>query len=126
MELPEDEILRRLEELRLWKGQQDENKPLSEEQIELMQQLGVSFDQENFTEDGSVEDDQFFEDIERQIAALRSGETSMRAQNLDETPVPARKQMDFEATPLKSIDLNQIDVDDSSVSSKSLRFFFLK
>lgn len=122
----DDELLHRLEELRVWQENQQHSagqpqQQLSDEQILLMQQLGISFNNTTTTsavvdDAGSCcEDDEFFENIERQIQVLRSGNTSMRSQNLDDTPVMSRKDMDFEATPLKAIDLNQFNMDDNQV-----------
>lgn len=123
MDSDEDELLGRLEDLRMW---QDRN-PLTEEQLKLMQHLGLSLDCDAFLPDvNSAEDidDTFFENIERQIEELRSENTSIvkRAlisnkaiscrNNLDDTPVLSHKKMDFVATPLKTIDLNQINIDE--------------
>lgn len=115
MEQHEDEILQGIEELRIWQEQQTNgNGQISDSQLALMRQLGLSFDSVNLTSvTGDEEDDNFFEDIERQIQAIRSGNSSMRGgQSLDDTPVLCRKSMDFEATPLKSVDLNKIRMED--------------
>lgn len=147
MENHEDEILQRLEELRVWQEAQTNGEPLSESQQKLLHQLGISFDQsQNIyqqietesinNENADDDDDQFFLNIERQIQELRSGNASMRGQHnqsLDETPVMSRRDVDFDATPLRSIDLNQIDVEEpievrkqDFLNSIFVIFFFLK
>lgn len=139
-----ENILQRLQSLRLWEMNQMRANgdgfagQLSEEQMQIMQALAndpswISCDDEDEDEIGSVsdesEDDEFLNNIEAQINAIRSNtsvegvdecegtmETTktnkMRGRhNLDETLIHGAQNINFSDTPLKNLEAYNMNED---------------